>query len=334
MKKKKLKQITNNDKYILEGLSREELEILKNNKDNLHEAIVKIGGIALLAKISNDYFESLPKPTVFPENHDADKAIPIDITPTPETVPTPVKILPNEELVKIIDFDETVNTFEKLELDNDLIDTVVTPELEPTVIDNETEEFLKSDDLLNDLNQEEADEAIINRETLDNDNFVYTDDDGDIVEDDKEEIEEFLKSDDLLTDLNNEESQDVIENKDYLSDLNDFKTDENGFLLEDDIEPQEDQEDNELPDNTNSDTNENLQLDNEGYLLEEEDAPASEDELNYLQIDDESEFNEELSLDDEGYILDEEQINIEDFNETTLLDEDETDFLEEDDDEN
>lgn len=227
-----LQPIPNTGKFRLTGLKKEHIEILKNNKGNILKALTAIGGTALVAQVIHAYNQNATDPIPMPE------PTPIDPSPDPSPIePTPEPNIPisEDEIEKVIDIEDTINNFEELDIDNDLINEVVNDIEQPVEIDKEMNEFINSDDILVDLNDEEFNDVIINNDYIDeeqlvDDEVVLNDDEDfvneadDFIEDDDEHIEEdddFIDEDDsdATEDYNDEEDDSALDIDDILDNI-------------------------------------------------------------------------------------------------------------------
>lgn len=283
-------------KFKFTGLTVPQLKVLNENRNNIFKALAAFGGAYIayetyksVISISEeewknllpDELEKLLAPFL-QENIDVEECIPvpeiiISETEAPEIIHEK-SIAPQEKTEPEI-FDNTGKVEEILEekgIDQDLIEEI-TSEENHTVIDQEMQEYINSDEFLADLNDDSATEIIINDEFIeDPENLIFEEESGTeeilsehgidehmieevIIPEEKLEIDKemmaYLNSGDILIDLNEDSAEEIIINNEYIdSDEEIFIDDDSDYELESDGSFFEDDEDlDEWDDDTDFD---------------------------------------------------------------------------------
>lgn len=307
MDKTVLMPVEGKSKFKLTGLSVPQIKILKENRDNIFKALAMFGGAYLAyetyrqvinmteeewRELLPDELEQLLAPFL-QDNIDVEECLPepeilINDSVEPEIIETipPAEKEETEEENQIIDHSgKAEEVMEEQGIDEDLIEKITGDE-EFTVIDEEMQEYINSDEFLEDLNDDSATEVIINDEFVeDSENIIFEDDtetakvleeqglDDDLiaeiteetVPEIDEEMQEYLNSDDFLIDLNEDSADEIIINNEYIDsdeeiiidDSSEFENfnEEDDLFDEDDWDIWEDDQDfddidlNDIPDN-------------------------------------------------------------------------------------
>jgi len=311
MEKTVLMPVEGKSKFKFTGLSVPQVKVLNENRNNIFKALAAFGGAYLayetyqnLVNISEeqwrellpDELEELLSPFL-QDNIDVEECLPepevfINETEQPEIIPekfVPADKEEPEEENEIIDHSgRAEEILEEKEIDGDLIEKITEDE-EFTVIDEEMQEYINSDEFLEDLNDDSAEDVIINDEFVeDSETIIFEDDEADettqmmeekgidhdlietVLEEEPLEIDEemmaYINSGDILIDLNEDSAEEIIINNEYIDsdeeiiidDSSEFEDLENesGFFEEDenwesweDDEGFDDIDLNDIPDN-------------------------------------------------------------------------------------
>lgn len=299
-----LMPVEGKSKFKFRGLTAAQIKVLNENRNNLFKALATFGGAYLAYETYQSVIDMSPEEwnDLFPdeiekllapflqENIDVEECLPepeilINETEAPEIINENSNFSEEKEELKIID--NTGNAEEILEekgIDENLIEEITAEETN-TVIDEEMEEYLNSEEFLSDLNDDSAEEIIINDEFVeDAENLIFEEEiseteailnehgiDENLIEEvtiSEEELEideemmAYLNSGDILIDLNEDSAEEIIINNEYIDsdeeifidDDSDYELENDGELLEEteDWEDDEDFDDidlNDIPDN-------------------------------------------------------------------------------------
>ncbi len=306
-----LMPVQGKSKFKFSGLSAPQLKVLNENRNNIFKALATFGGAYLAYETyqqviditKEEWMELLPDELekllapFLQDNIDVDECItapeiPVNETTEPEIIPDE-SIAPAEkeepvEEKEIIDHSgKAEEIMEEQGIDEDLIEKITENE-EHTVIDEEMQEYINSDEFLEDLNDDSAVEVIINDEFIeDSDNLIFEEEesgesftildekgiDEDLIKTvtDEESLEiddemmAYINSGDILIDLNEDSADEIIINNEYIdsdeeifiddsSEFEGFEEEVDLYESENDWESWEDEEDmdidlNDIPDN-------------------------------------------------------------------------------------
>lgn len=263
-----LMPVEGKSKFKFKGLTAPQLKILNENRNNIFKALATFGGAYLAYETyknvidisEQEWLELLPDEledllTPFlQENIDveeslAESEIIINETQEPDIIPEEKTIPVEKEEEQNEITDNTGKAEEILEeqgIDEELAEEI-TAEEEHTVIDEEMQEYINSDEFLEDLNDDSATEVVINDDYVDDsENLIFEDDeliadeateeetseileetgiDEALIEDvvipqEELEIDEemmaYLNSGDILIDLNEDSAEEIIINNEYI----------------------------------------------------------------------------------------------------------------------
>lgn len=317
MGKPKLQKIPNSDKYRIVGLNKEQIDTIKEGikKGDIVGAFAALGAAGFMTDLIKDFDLDIfgNGELSVPDVPIADDELPV---PTPE---------PNiDEILTVIDIDDTVNNFEEMGFDDDLIADVITDDAEVISMEQETIDYIESDEIIDDLNNEDGiDGTISNDEFLDADDFADNnfDDEGyvidneptdELIEDlqddgfDKDIIDEVIDEDLDNLEIDNE-TQDYINSDEILADLND-ENNIDGVEINDDFVDEEISREGLLdPDFFDEPEYNNFDDDNNDDS-EEMDINESDDDDNLNEFDNDS---DEINDDDTDEIDDDNSDEIE-----------------------
>lgn len=290
-------------KFKLTGLTASQLKVLNENRNNIFKALVAFGGAYIAYEtyqgvigISEEEWKNLLPDELekllggfLQENIDVEECLPvpevlINESEAPEIINEESTISDKKEELETIDnTGKAEEILEEKGIDENLIEEITSEETD-MVIDEEMQEYLNSDEFLSDLNDDSAEEIIINDEFVeDPENLLFEEEsetaeilnengiDDNLIEEvtiSEEELEideemmAYLNSGDILIDLNEDSADEIIINNEYIdSDEEIFIDDDSEFELENDDELLEDTEDweddedfddidlNDIPDN-------------------------------------------------------------------------------------
>lgn len=299
-----LMPVEGKSKFKFRGLTAAQVKVLNENRNNLFKALATFGGtylayetyktvIDISAEEWNDLLPDELEKLLAPflqENIDVEECIAepetlINETETPEIIDENSTISEEKEEMEIIDnTGKAEEILEEKGVDENLIEEITADETN-TVIDEEMEQYLNSEEFLSDLNDDSAEEIIINDEFVeDSENIIFEEEiyetteiltehgmDETLIEDVEIPLEEleideemmaYLNSGDILIDLNEDSAEEIIINNEYIDsdeeifidDDSDYELENDGELLEEpeDWEDDEDFDDidlNDIPDN-------------------------------------------------------------------------------------
>lgn len=294
-------------KFKFTRLTAPQIKVLNENRNNIFKALAVFGGAYVayetyqsVIDISEEEWKNLLPDELekllggfLQENIDVEECIPvpeiiINETQVPEIINDESEINSKEKEESQI-FDNTGKADDILEekgIDEELIDEITADETH-TVIDQEMQEYINSDEFLTDLNDDSATEIIINDEFVeDSENLIFEQEsetaeilnehglDENLIEEvtiSEEELEiddemmAYLSSGDILIDLNEDSAEEIIINNEYIDsdeeifidDDSDYELENDGSFLEEDedFDQWEDEEGfedidlNDIPDN-------------------------------------------------------------------------------------
>ncbi len=306
-----LMPIEGKQKFKFTGLSAPQLKILNENRNNIFKALAVFGGAYLayetyksVINISEeewrellpDQLEKLLAPFL-DENIDVDECL-----SEPEIIINEIEEpeIINEETIAPHDDKDDVNEIvdhtgkaeeilEEHGIDEEIIEEITGNE-DHTVIDEEMEEYINSNEFLTDLNDDSANEVIINDDYVENpEEIIFEEDiatsetaeildeqdfDHNLIEEVTgnedmevdEDMMEYINSDDILIDLNEDSAEEIIINNEYIdsdeeiiiddeSEYGSLENDSGFFEDDDDWEEWDDDEEfddidlNDIPDN-------------------------------------------------------------------------------------
>lgn len=264
-------------KFKFTGLTVPQIKVLNENRNNIFKALAAFGGAYLayetyktVIDISEEEWKNLLPDELekllggfLQENIDVEECLPvpeitINETEAPEIINEESEIS-SKEKEEIETFDHIGKAEEILEekgIDSDLIEEITAEETN-TIVDEEMQEYLNSDEFISDLNDDSATEVIINDEFVeDSENLIFEKEsktaeilnehgiDESLIEDvtiSEEELEideemmAYLNSGDILIDLNEDSAEEIIINNEYIdSDEEIFIDDDSDYELEND----------------------------------------------------------------------------------------------------
>lgn len=299
-----LMPVEGKSKFKFRGLTAAQVKVLNENRNNLFKVLATFGGAYLAYEtyqsvidmspeewndLLPDELEKLLAPFL-QENIDVEECLPepeilINETEAPEIINDTSTIPAEKEELEIIDnTGKAEEILEEKGIDENLIEEITAEETN-TVIDEEMKEYINSEEFLSDLNDDSAEEIIINDEFVeDAENLIFEEEiseteeilnehgiDENLIEEvtiSEEELEideemmAYLNSGDILIDLNEDSAEEIIINNEYIDsdeeifidDDSDYELENDGELLEEteDWEDDEDLDDidlNDIPDN-------------------------------------------------------------------------------------